>query len=231
MQKLKLTTMQKLKLIRIVIDNPEDGTLVIDTSVDPPIPTSPVEEWEQSVLNLLFTQREWKFDYDLEFPVNAFCSPMQMNLDAVRNLKYDPLKNLLSDIRKSHPQLFDSEGICKYRFTYADCVNAKQSITLKKPKRRLKHLPRRRLKHLPRRLIPIINENANAFGAFGAFDARERQNTLKAKVINPDGWKHLPRRYNRRCVCEGYRRFGFCLGCPTIWKRHISKVRKRAHSA
>jgi len=78
----------------------------------------PIVDWDQNVINILFTIREWLFTFDPEFPLTIKCSPIQMGLDDVMKLEYSPLRNLLFHIRKFYGELFDDKSNFIYRCKY-----------------------------------------------------------------------------------------------------------------
>ena len=77
-----------------------------------------IVDWDENILNILFTTREWLFSFDPDFPLTITCSPIQMGLDDVMKLKYSPLRNLLFHIRKVYGEMFDDKSNFIYRCKY-----------------------------------------------------------------------------------------------------------------
>lgn len=77
-----------------------------------------IVDWDENILNILFTTREWLFSFDPDFPLTITCSPIQMGLDDVMKLDYSPLRNLLFHIRKVYGEMFDDKSNFIYRCKY-----------------------------------------------------------------------------------------------------------------
>lgn len=77
-----------------------------------------IVDWDENILNILFTTRKWEFSFDPDFPLSITCSPIQMGLDDVMKLKYSPLRNLLFHIRKVYGEMFDDKSNFIYRCKY-----------------------------------------------------------------------------------------------------------------